>query len=149
MTNVFIVMRRELGAIFSQPIAYIFTFLLVGFTGFFFWGELTAALLVQGFVSPDPRLVFNALPFLLLFLIPALTMRLLSTEQSSGTIELLMTLPLRDSEVVVGKFLAGVVAYLPTLAFTSLFVILIAIYGNPDPGVLVAAYLGNILYVCG
>jgi ABC-2 type transport system permease protein len=74
-------------------------------------------------------------------------MRLLSTEQSSGTVELLMTLPLRDGEVVVGKYLAGLVAYLPTLAFTTIFVVFIVIYGNPDPGVLFAAYLGHLLYV--
>ena len=84
--------------------------------------------------------------FVMVILAPILTMRLLAEEQKLGTLELLMTAPVRDHEVVLGKFLASLVIFVVTLALTSYYVILLYWYGDPDTGPLMSGYLGFILY---
>jgi ABC-2 type transport system permease protein len=86
---------------------------------------------------------------LVLFAAPAITMRLLSEEQQSGTIELLMTLPLNDSEVVLGKWLAAFITFLSALALTLIFPIILLRFGNPDFNVLLTGYLGVMLWGAG
>ena len=115
MTAVWHIARRELGSYFKSPIA---TIVLAGFlsiSGFLFFGQL--------FVDRIARLdgLFANLPMVLLFFAPALSMRLLAEERASGTLEMLLTLPVRDRDVVLGKFLATVallaIALLATLPF--------------------------------
>lgn len=146
MSNIWTIARRELGAIFVQPLAYIFGVIIIALTGYIFASELFFLASQPGSLPIDVQNVLGLYTFLFLFAMPALTMRLLSEEQRSGTMELLMTLPLRDGEVVLGKFLAGFIFYLATTALTLVFPAILFAFGNPDPGPIWSAYLGVILY---
>ena len=146
MHNIWQIARRELGAIFVQPLAYIFGVVIIALTGYIFASELFFLASQPGSLPIDVQNVLGLYTFLYLFAMPALTMRLLSEEQRSGTMELLMTLPLRDGEVVLGKFLAGFIFYLVTTSLTLVFPAILFVFGNPDPGPIWTAYLGVILY---
>jgi ABC-2 type transport system permease protein len=147
MRNAWIVAQRELGAIFAQPIVYVFSVVMILITGLIFAEELAFySNPFGGGGEPSVRGVLNLFTTLMLFVAPAMTMRLLSEEQRSGTMELLMTLPVRDGEVVLGKFLASFIFYLVTVALTLLFPFILLRFGNPDVGPIVSAYLGIILW---
>jgi ABC-2 type transport system permease protein len=146
MHNVWQVARRELGAIFVQPLAYIFGVVIVALTGYVFASELYILASQPGALPLDVQSVLGLFSFLYLFAMPALTMRLLSEERRSGTLELLLTLPIRDGELVLGKFLAGFLFYLLTTALTLVFPVILFTFGNPDPGPIWTAYLGVLLY---
>jgi ABC-2 type transport system permease protein len=146
MRNTWIVAKRELGAIFVQPIAYVSAIVYILITGYIFAQQLSSLVIQPG---SQPVTVENALgvfSFLYVFLAPAVTMRLLSEEQRSGTMELLMTLPVRDGEVIIGKFLAVFLFYLSTVAMTLIFPLILLQFGNPDKGPILTAYLGIILW---
>ena len=81
------------------------------------------------------RPLFDAMAYIMVFAVPLLTMRLLSEEFNSGTIETLMTAPVTDAEVIIGKYLGVMSFYLVLLACTGVFLVLMAIYGQPDAGV--------------
>lgn len=144
MRSVLTIARRELHGYFDSPIAYIVvvSFLLVA--GWMFFSALFL------FGRADMRPFFAPSPFspsmLLVILVPAITMRLVAEERKTGTIELLTTMPVRDSEVVLGKFLAAVtllgVAFLLTVAYP----ISIAMLGALDWGPVVGGYLGMLLF---
>ncbi|MHB8571948.1 MAG: ABC transporter permease [Candidatus Dormibacteria bacterium] len=104
--NIWAIMGKELKTYFVSPIAYIFTALMVGVVSLF---AMNAAVTSQ---SPDLRTTFSLTTLFLLFLLPLLTMRLLAEEKRQGSLELLLTSPLRDWEVVVGKFLGSYVLFL-------------------------------------
>jgi len=110
-------------------------------SGFFF---------VQDLGNPFPEAslsnFFQGATFLLIPLAPALTMRLLAEEQKLGTIELLLTSPVRDWEVILGKYLASFVFLLFLLALTSYYVVLLLVFATPDPGPIYSGYLGLVLY---
>ena len=91
------------------------------------------------------RSVFGIIPFIFIFFVPAITMRLLSEERKSGTIELLFTMPISDIEIVLGKYFAGLGLLAVALAFTLPYALTIIILGEPDVGMLVTGYLGLIL----
>lgn len=146
MYNVWQIARRELGALFVQPMAYVFGVVLLGLTGYIFSSELFIHATQPGALPLDVQSVLGLFTFLYLFAMPALTMRLLSEEQRSGTLELLMTLPLRESEIVLGKFVAAFLFYLLTTALTLIFPIILFMFGNPDPGPIWSAYLGVLLF---
>lgn len=146
MHNIWQIARRELGAIFVQPIAYIFGVVIIALTGYIFSSELFFLATQPGQLPIDVQNVLGLYTFLYLFAMPALTMRLLAEEQRSGTMELLMTLPIRDGEVVLGKFVAGFIFYLMTTALTLVFPIILFTFGNPDPGPIWSAYLGVVLW---
>jgi ABC-2 type transport system permease protein len=147
MRNAWIVAQRELGAIFAQPIAYIFTIVLLGITGLVFAFYLASySNPFGGAPEPDVSGVLNFFIFVTLLALPAVTMRLLSEEQRSGTMELLMTMPVRDGEVVLGKFIASFLFYLMTVALTLLFPFILLRFGNPDPGPIITGYVGVILW---
>ena len=103
MRNSLVVFRRELSGYFATPVAYVFAVVFLILTGFFTFkvGRLYER------EQADLQPFFSFLPWLFLFLIPAISMRLWSEERKSGTIELLMTLPISMSQAVVGKFLAA------------------------------------------
>ncbi len=145
MRNIWIIARRELGAIFVQPIAYVFTIVMLFITGFIFAAQI-AFPVIQGGPPPTVASILSTFTFLSIFTLPAVTMRLLSEEQQSGTIELLMTFPVRDMEVVIGKWLAGFIFYLFVLLFTLLYPFLLIRFGNPDMGPIVSGYMGAILW---
>jgi len=133
------VFRRELSAYFFSPMAYIVISVFLLITGWFFTSEL--------FLADDSSLrsVLGVIPFIFIFFIPAITMRLLSEEKKSGTIELLVTMPISDLEIVLGKYFAGLGLLIVALVFTIPFALTIMLLGNPDVGMLICGYLGLIL----
>jgi ABC-2 type transport system permease protein len=136
-----VIMRRELGAYFSGPIAYIVTGLFLLLSGILFF----SAFFLQD--RAELRRFFNNLPIMLSFFIPALTMRLFAEEKRSGTIETLMTLPVTELDVVWGKFAAAWISAVVMLAPTASYIVTVALFGRPDPGPIVGGYLGA-LFLC-
>jgi ABC-2 type transport system permease protein len=149
--------RKELRSYFVSPIAYLLLTMFAVVFGFFFWnvvgyfvvrgiesqmqGEMFPMNLNEQVIRP---LVANV-SVIGLFLIPMITMRLFAEEKRSGTIELLATSPIRDSEVIVGKWLASVILYASMLVLTALNFVWLFKYGNPDWKPLAVAYLGLLL----
>jgi len=122
--------------------AYIVALVFLALTGYFFVSDILGTSLpeatIRGFVAP--------MTFIMVLMAPVLTMRLLAEEQKLGTLELLLTAPVRDWEIVVGKFLSSFAFYLVALALTLYYVLLLYWFGSPDPGPILAGYLGMILY---
>ncbi|MBK8433807.1 MAG: ABC transporter permease subunit [Chloroflexi bacterium] len=145
--------QRELHALFAQPIAYIVAIVILFFCGLIFADGLAqyqqTLLLGQPVPPPTMSNVLGFFVFISLFVSPAITMRLLAEEHKSGTIELLLTLPVREGEVVLGKFLAAVLYYLLILACTLFYALVLWRFGNPDMGPMLTSYLGVVLAVCG
>ncbi len=141
MRNVYHVARRELGAFFVSPIAYVVTAIYLAVTG-----GLFGFILYYSREATLRYVLMHGVSLLFLVLITqVLTMRLLAEEQRLGTLELLLTAPLRDWEVVLGKFLASLGVFLVMVLLTSTFVIVLLRVGEPDMGVILSGYLGYIL----
>ena len=144
MSNIGIIARRELRSYFNSPVAYIVivSFLLVAgwmfFSSFFLLGRA------------DVRTLFAPSPFsptmLLVILAPAVTMRLIAEERKTGTIELLTTLPVTDTQVVVGKFLASWALLSVGLLLTAAYPVTVATLGDLDWGPVVCGYVGLFLF---
>lgn len=146
--NVLNVAARELRSYFASPVAYMTTFGFLIITGIFFASYALYFMDPQAFMSNIPATmdpVLRNLTIVLLLIAPALTMRLLAEEQRAGTIELLMTAPLRDWQVVLGKYLAAFALYLTMLALTLYYPLILIMFGSPDVGVIVTSYVGAIL----
>jgi len=137
--NVLAIAERELRAYFLSPLAYVVIFLFLALAGYLF------ALILNSSREATLTPLIQNVSVLFLFIVPAVSMRLLSEEQRSGTIELLLTNPVQEWQVVVGKFLASVVLLLVMLALTVLYPIFLLIFGNPDKGPILAGYLGVLL----
>jgi len=139
MKKVIPIFRREMAAYFFSPVAYIVISVFLLITGWIFTSEI--------FLANDSSLrsVFNFIPFVFLFFVPAVTMRLLSEERKSGTIELLFTMPISDLEIVLGKYLAGLGLLVTALLFTLPYAFTVIILGEPDIGMLVTGYIGLVL----
>jgi ABC-2 type transport system permease protein len=145
MSSVVAVMRRELKSYFLTPVAYVFIviFLILSNTFTFYLGSFYE----RGQADLTP--FFNFHPWLYLFLVPALSMRLWAEERKSGSIELLMTLPIELWQAVAGKFLAAWLFTALALALTFPIWITVNYLGDPDNGVIFAAYLGSLLMAGG
>jgi ABC-2 type transport system permease protein len=145
MHHVGIIMRRELASYFATPLAYVFIliFLVLANAFTFYLGGFYE----RGQADLDPFFSFH--PWLFLFLIPALSMRLWAEERKSGTIELLMTQPLTLWEAVLGKYLAAWVFTALALALTFPLWLTVNYLGKPDNGAILAAYLGSLLLAGG
>lgn len=145
MSNVMAVMRRELRSYFLTPVAYVFIviFLILSNTFTFYLGSFYE----RGQADLTP--FFNFHPWLYLFLVPALSMRLWAEERKSGSIELLMTLPIELWQAVVGKYLAAWLFTALALGLTFPIWITVNYLGDPDNGVILAAYLGSLLMAGG
>lgn len=143
--------RRELSAYFVSPIAYLVTAAFLVISGLLFSAFLLSIqqqALMQGSndITEVMRGLFRNLTVILLFIAPLLTMRLLADEQRSGTIEVLLTAPVQDWEVVLGKFLAALGLFGIMVLFTLLYPLLIwRLGGNPDWGPIGSGYLGLVL----
>ena len=138
------VFKRELRSYFTTPIAYVF---LVVFL--FFSGYLTFK---NGFFEirqADMTAFFINMPLLFAFMVPATTMRLWAEERKTGSIELLLTLPITVTQAVLGKFFAAWVFLIIALALTFPMVITVFFLGNPDAGLIITGYLGTILMAGG
>lgn len=137
--NTFVIAKRELKAFFVSAIAYLVGAAFLFVTGLFFVFTVTINN-IASFLQ-----VFNVTSVILLFIAPILTMRLLAEESRSGTLELLMTAPVRDWEVVLGKFLAVFTFFVALLVPTLYYLALLAYYGTPDIPVTFSGYVGVIL----
>lgn len=141
MRNTTAIMQRELLSLFFSPIGYIVIagFLLI--TG-------VIVLVTDSFGPGKPatlRSVFDFTPYVLAIIIPAISMRTLSEEYRTGTIEPLMTAPVSDTQLVIGKYLAALIFYAIMLAGTLIYLVLMMIFGRPDVGASLASYLGLLL----
>lgn len=139
------IFKRELAGYFLTPVAYVFIFFFLFLTGLFTF-EL-GGLFERG--QADLRPFFTFHPWLYLFLIPAIAMRLWSEERKTGTIELLMTLPVSMPQAVLGKYFAAWTFTGIALALTFPVWISVAYLGDPDNGVIAASYLGSFLMAGG
>ena len=148
MRNVWIVARREFRHYFVSPIAYAVALFLFVVLGILFYVNISFGLQTGQF-TPDGRLVMGPMVTLLLLTVPFLTMRLIAEESATGTIELLLTAPIRDWELVLGKWLGAMGFIGLLLALTWIYPVLLHRMTTPgiDQGVLVAAYLGVFLMV--
>jgi len=141
MGNTLTIFRRELGSYFNSPVGYIVvTAFLVGVA--YLWIEVG-----QVFVEGEATLrgYFYWAPFIFTLFVPAVTMRLLAEEKNSGTLEILITMPVRDWEVVVGKFLAALAVITVAILLTLAFPITLSQFGDLDWGAVVGGYLGLLL----
>ncbi len=132
--------QKELRSYFNSAVAYVILTLFLVITGWFFASNL--------FLSnqADLRDVFSAIvPMVFLFFIPAITMRSIAEEKKSGTIELLVTLPVRDVEIVLGKYLAALILLAIALALTCVYPLTLMLMGKPDGGAMLGGYLGLLL----
>lgn len=130
---------RELRSAFNSPVAYVVIIVFLAIVGWFFMNNLFLANVAS------LRLVFELVPLMYLFFVPAITMRLLAEEKKSGTLELLVTKPVRDAEIVVAKFLAAWTLLAAALLPTVLYAVTIMAIGDLDPGPVVTGYLGLLL----
>ncbi|MCK8782914.1 ABC transporter permease [Roseomonas sp. NAR14] len=141
MRAVLAVARRELAGYFATPVAYVFIVIFLVLSG-----SLTFSLgnfFARGQADLQP--FFGFIPWLFLFLVPAITMRLWAEERRLGTIELLLTLPIAQWQAVLGKFLAAWAFCAIALALTFPLWITINVLGDPDNGVVLCGYLGSLL----
>ncbi len=135
-----IIAGRELGAYFDSAIAYVYTIAFTVLANSIFMNEFFLAGTV------DMTSFFDLMPLLLAFFLPAITMRLWAEERKSRTVELLLTLPVRALQPVLGKFLAAFGLYLLFLAGTLPIPIMLMVIGDPDVGLIASGYLGLILF---
>lgn len=161
MRNVFIIAGKEFRSYFASPIAYLLLTMFALIFGFFFWNMLG----VFVFMGMESQMRGQAMPMNIneqiirpllsntsvigLFFIPMITMRLFAEEKRTGTIELLTTSPIRDIEVIIGKWLAALGLYACMLAFTAANFGFLFKYGNPDWKPLAIGYLGLLLQAGG
>ena len=141
MANTLVIFRREFQAYFSTPLAYVFIVIFLGLTGAltFYMGNFF------GRGQADLQSFFFFHPWLYLFLIPAVTMRLWAEERKSGTIEVLMTLPISTTQAVVGKVLAAWAFVAAAVALTFPVWITVNYLGDPDNGRILASYVGSLI----
>ena len=161
MRNIFAIVERELRAYFSSPIAYVVLTIFVFLSGIFF-RSILAQVMQMALVSqmqaqqlgPRPmdmpgmitRGFLSTMSVILLFIMPMLTMGLFSEEKKRGTIELLLTAPITDLQVVLGKFFAAATFYIILLLSTWIPTGVLYLYGSPASGPILTAYLGLLLY---
>ena len=139
MSRAPVIARRELSSYFYSSIAYVAMTLFLLISGILFWDDF------QPGQPVEMRHIFESMVFILVFIIPVLCMGLMSQEWASGTIETLMTAPVEDTDVVVGKFLGSLGFFIVLLLPTLLFVVMLRLYGKPDYGPIISGYLGIIL----
>jgi ABC-2 type transport system permease protein len=129
---------KELRTFFDSHIAYIVITIFLLICGWFFFSDL---FLVN---QASMRNLFGIIPFIFMFFVPAVTMRLISEEKRSGTIEVLVTFPVKDHEIILGKFLAGLILVSVAVVLTLVYVITLSGIGDFDFGSVVSGYIGLI-----
>lgn len=145
MKNILAVCTKELYTYFVSPIAYFVCFVFTTILGFLFSLALIGTSGQGGTGAVVMEILFRQMAIILLFFTPVLTMKLFAEERKSGTIELLLTSPITDGQVVLGKFLASATLMLIILGLTLLFPFLTQRFGYLDIGLLFSGYLGVIL----
>lgn len=139
MRNTLLIARKEIVSYFTSPMAYIIAAVFLALSGLFFATYVNSAQIasLSGFFQPAS--------FIIILLAPVLTMRLFAEEQKLGTLELLLTAPVRDVEVVAGKFIAALTILLGMLALTLYYPLLLFWFGDPDFGPIASGYLALLL----
>src|SRR6202045_4555872 len=157
MRNIWVICSKELRSYFVSPIAYLLLVMFAVIFGFFFWNSLgyIVNMTMQAQMEGEPfpmnlneqviRPLLSNINVIALFFIPMITMRLFAEEKRTGTIELLATSPIRDIEVILGKWLAAVALYTAMLLLTAVNFAFVFKYGNPDWKPLAIGYLGLLL----
>jgi len=158
--NVFTIAGREVRSYFSSPVAYVLLAAFLALAGYFFFALLSAfnqALAVYSMMrNPEMLQRFNLnemvirpllsnMSVLLIFVIPAITMRMFPEEKTSGTYELLLTSPVRVGEIVLGKFLGGLILVLLMIVLSGFFGVVLLRFGNPEIPMMLSGYLGLFL----
>jgi ABC-2 type transport system permease protein len=139
MTRATVIARREFGSYFHSPIAYVAMTLFLLASGFSFFVDF------QPGQPAALRSIFDWMIWFLVLIVPILSMGLLSQEWATGTIESLMTAPVGETDVVLGKFFGSLALLVVMLLPTLLYVIMLCIYGRPDAGPIFSGYLGIVL----
>jgi len=156
-----LILSRELKSYFSSLIAYVVIVMFLLITGYFFYNLLATFSVVSFQSQTNPMLakqyqllninetvvrpLFGNISIIMLLMTPLLTMRLISEEKKSGTIELLLTFPVRDIEVVLGKYLACLVVFLVMILLTATYPVLLLSLGEPEVMPMITGYLGLVL----
>ena len=152
------IFKKELRAIFASPVAYVVMAVFLALSGYFFWGFLARFTFYSIQASMNPAIgggvnimelvlgpLFQNMGIVMLLMMPLFTMRLFAEEQKAGTMELLLTYPVRDGAILLGKFLAVVVLLGCMLALTATYPILLMAWSAPEPLPILAGYLGLLL----
>src|SRR5262249_4594547 len=155
MKNIWALAQKELKSYFASPIAYIVLAMFAVIFGYFFYSataifvDYSFRSMMQRGMAPPMNLndfIIRPLPMnvsvIILFLMPMITMRLFAEEKRSGTIELLLTSPLRDVEIILGKWLAAMLLYICLLGISAINIVFLFFYGKPDWKALLIGYLG-------
>lgn len=148
MHNIWTLAKKEFDSFFHSPIAYIVGVVIFLTLGIFYWLQITFAIQSQAYI-PEMSGILDLLLFPLFFLsIPVLTMRSISDENKTGTLELLMTTPLRDWELIIGKWLGTFLFFLSILALTWIYPLVLNLMVEPgiDQVLLIANYIGIVLF---
>ncbi len=160
MRNVLTIAGKEIRSYFSSPVAYVLLAVYLALAGYFFYALLVAfnqTLQIYSMMrNPEMLTRFNLnqmviipllhnMSVLLIFIVPAITMRMFPEEKRAGTYELLLTSPVRVGEIVLGKFLGGLALVLLMVALSGLFGLLVIVYGNPEVSMMLSGYLGLAL----
>ncbi len=161
MSNILIICKKELKSYFSSPIAYLLLAMFAVIFGFFFWNilgyfvvmgmrqQMTGQAMPMNINEMIIRPLLANISVIGLFLLPLITMRLFAEEKRAGTIELLMTSPVTDLEILLGKWLSAVIMYTALLLVSGLNFIFLFAYGQPDWRPLAVGILGLILQGAG
>ena len=161
MNSVLTICRKELKSYFASPIAYLLMTMFAVLFGFFFWNavgyfvtmSLQASMMGRSMPMDVNEMIVRPLVMNMsvigLFLIPLISMRLFAEEKRSGTIELLLTSPVRDIEIIVGKWLAALILYSCLLGIAGLNLMFLFVYGSPDWKPLLVSMLGLLLQAGG
>ncbi len=148
MKNAVTIARREFSAHFASPAAYIAISLFLVLLGVTFFLKMPVIIPKPGFFEAGDsslRYLFEWMLFLFTVIMPAISMRLLAEERKLGTIEILMTMPVTELDVVLGKLLGSVGFLAAALLLTAVYPVMLAVIGNPDPGPIVGGYIGALL----
>lgn len=161
MKNTWTIYRKEIGSYFVSPIAYLLLTMFAIVAGYFFWVYLrefvvySMEMQMRGQAFPMNineqivRPLLSNISVIGLFFVPMITMRLFAEEKRTGTIELLVTSPISDFEIILGKWLAALTLYATMLLFTAISFAFLFKYGNPDWKPLAIGYLGLLLQAGG
>ncbi len=155
MSNVFAIAQKELRSYFASPIAYVIIGLFALLFGYFFYAYLnffvqqSQQMMMSGGTANINqhmiRMVLLNSAVIILFIMPMITMRTYAEEKRSGTIELLLTSPVTDVQIILGKFLGAMGLYAAMLAVTLLYMAILFVYGNPEWKPVATGYLGLLL----
>jgi len=136
MSKIFVLAKKELHSYFSTPIAYLMLIAMLSLFNIFFY------MIISQNREVSLRDIFQVMEFMLVFLVPLLTMKLFSEEKSIGTMEFLLTAPLTPNMLVLGKYLGIMIFYSLLIAMTVVYYLIVEYFGSPDPISILSGYIG-------